>query len=140
MAEHWKLATSYTLTDLDLITEKLLSIDDILNQSISLGTAIGKSFGGQGYATCHCRITCLVKRCSCFRNNMKCISSATLDVLIKIKKEHVNIFFFTFFLYTFTKSWKGYILLQFVCVSVCPTLLVNKIPVERMHRFGCSFR
>ena len=34
--------------------------------------------------------------------------------------------------------------LQFVCVSVClsvcPALLVNKIPAERMHRFGRGFR
>ena len=33
--------------------------------------------------------------------------------------------------------------LQFVCVSVClsvcPALLVNKIPAERMHRFGRGF-
>ena len=39
--------------------------------------------------------------------------------------------------------------LQFVCVSVCvcvcvcvcvrPDILVNKIPAERMHRFGRSF-
>ena len=27
-----------------------------------------------------------------------------------------------------------------VCVSVCPALLVNKIPAERMHRFGRGFR
>ena len=26
-----------------------------------------------------------------------------------------------------------------VCLSVCPALLVNKIPVERMHRFGRGF-
>ena len=34
--------------------------------------------------------------------------------------------------------------LQFVCVCVCVcvclTLLVNKIPAERMHRFGRGFR
>ena len=34
--------------------------------------------------------------------------------------------------------------LQFVCVSVClsvcPAILVNKIPAERMHRFGRGFR
>ena len=27
-----------------------------------------------------------------------------------------------------------------VCVSECPALLVNKIPAERMHRFGRGFR
>ena len=27
-----------------------------------------------------------------------------------------------------------------VCVSVCPALLVNKIPAERMNRFGRGFR
>ena len=26
-----------------------------------------------------------------------------------------------------------------VCVCVCPALLVNKIPAERMHRFGRDF-
>ena len=27
-----------------------------------------------------------------------------------------------------------------LCLCVCPTLLVNKIPAERMHRFGHVFR
>ena len=27
-----------------------------------------------------------------------------------------------------------------VCLSVCPAVLVNKIPTERMHRFGRGFR
>ena len=27
-----------------------------------------------------------------------------------------------------------------VCMSVCPEILVNKIPAERMHRFGRGFR
>ena len=27
-----------------------------------------------------------------------------------------------------------------LCLSVCPALLVNKIPPERMHRFGHGFR
>ena len=45
------------------------------------------------------------------------------------------------FLYTSTKSWRGYIftavcLCVCLCVSVCPALLVNKIPAERMHLFG----
>ena len=38
----------------------------------------------------------------------------------------------------------GIFSLQFVCVSVCvsvcPALLVNKIPAERMNRFGRDFR
>ena len=49
--------------------------------------------------------------------------------------------------YTSTKSWRGYIFTSVclcvfvcVCVCVCPTLLVNKIPAERMHRFGRGFR
>ena len=29
---------------------------------------------------------------------------------------------------------------QVWCLWVCPTLLVNKIPAKRMHRFGRSFR
>ena len=42
--------------------------------------------------------------------------------------------------YTSTKSWRGYI---FIAVSVCVCvsgILVNKIPAERMHRFGRGFR
>ena len=47
--------------------------------------------------------------------------------------------------YTSTKSWRGYIftavcLCVSVCLSVCPALLVNKIPAKRMHRFGRGFR
>ena len=52
--------------------------------------------------------------------------------------------------YTSTKSWRGYIFTPVclcvcvcvcVCLSVCvPGFLVNKIPAERMHRFGRGFR
>ena len=46
--------------------------------------------------------------------------------------------------YTPTKSWRGYIFIAVclcVCVSVCVSgILVNKIPAERMHRFGRGFR
>ena len=47
-------------------------------------------------------------------------------------------------IYTSTKSWRGYIFTAVclcVCVSVCVSnFLVNKIPAERMHRFGRGFR
>ena len=33
-----------------------------------------------------------------------------------------------------------FILSVCVCLSVCPALLVNKIPAEWMHRFGRGFR
>ena len=46
-------------------------------------------------------------------------------------------FLFDVYFYTSTKLWRGYILLQFVCVSVClsvcPAFPVNKITAERMH-------
>ena len=44
--------------------------------------------------------------------------------------------------YTWTKSWRAYIFTAVclcMCLSVCPALLVNKIPAERMHRFGRGF-
>ena len=44
--------------------------------------------------------------------------------------------------YTSTKSWRGYIFTS-VCLCVCVSVsgfLVNKIPAERMHRFGRGFR
>ena len=50
--------------------------------------------------------------------------------------------------YTSKKSWRGYIFTAVclcvcvclsVCVSVCLALLVNKIPVKRMYRFGRGF-
>ena len=55
------------------------------------------------------------------------------------------------FFYTSTKSWRGYIFTAVclcvclsvcvcVCLSVCVSeILVNKIPAERMHRFGRGF-
>ena len=52
--------------------------------------------------------------------------------------------------YTSTKSWRGYIFTSVclcVCLSVCLSVclcvryfLVNKIPAERMNRFGRGFR
>ena len=46
--------------------------------------------------------------------------------------------------YTSTKSWKVIFSVQFVSVCVCLSgwlaLLVNKIPVEQMNRFGRGFR
>ena len=50
---------------------------------------------------------------------------------------------FVSFNYTSMKSWRGYIFTTVclcVCLSVCPAILVNKIPAERMHRFGHGFR
>ena len=50
---------------------------------------------------------------------------------------HVTLF------YTPTKSWRGYIFTAVclcICECVCPALLVNKIPAERIHRFGRSYR
>ena len=50
-----------------------------------------------------------------------------------------------FYFYTSTKSWRGYIFIT-VCLSVCVCvcvrvcLSVNKIPAERMRRFGRGFR
>ena len=51
---------------------------------------------------------------------------------------------FLFFFFTPPRNRGGVIFsLQFVsvcvCLSVCPALLVNKIPAERMHRFGRNF-
>ena len=50
------------------------------------------------------------------------------------------------FYYTSTKSWRGYIFIT-VCLCVCLSVsvcvrcfLVNKIPAERMNRFGRGFR
>ena len=40
--------------------------------------------------------------------------------------------------YTSTKSLRGYISLQFVCVS--GSLLLNKIDAKLMHQYGCGFR
>ena len=52
----------------------------------------------------------------------------------------------TLFTYTFfpssTKMWRGYIFTAVclsVCECVCLALFVNKIPAERMNRFGSVF-
>ena len=49
------------------------------------------------------------------------------------------------FNYTSTQSWKGYTFTSVclsvcLCVCVCESVSVNKIPAERMHRFGRGFR
>ena len=74
---------------------------------------------------------------------------------MKLKNCTKMIFFIFPCIYTSTKSWRGYIFTSVclcvcvcvcVCVSVCLSVcvsgsfLVNKIPAERMHRFGRGFR
>ena len=59
----------------------------------------------------------------------------------KRKKKAPNVWCSCSF-YACTKSWRGYIFTAVclcMCLSVCPALLVNKIPAERMHRFGRGF-
>ncbi|KRY00054.1 hypothetical protein T4E_4374 [Trichinella pseudospiralis] len=41
-------------TDLQVISENLLSIDEVPDAEISLTTALTKATGGQGYAKCMC--------------------------------------------------------------------------------------
>ena len=63
---------------------------------------------------------------------------------------HANVFVCTYDyagFYTPMKSWRGYIFTAVclcvclsVCLCVCPARLENKIPAERIHRFGCGFR
>ena len=59
---------------------------------------------------------------------------------------HFLLEYCTPFFYTSTKSWRGYNLYFHsslsVCVSVCVSgsFLVDKIPAERVHRFGRGFR
>ena len=42
--------------------------------------------------------------------------------------------------YTSTKSVIFSLQFVFVRVSVCPAMIVNKIPAERMYQFGHDFR
>ena len=66
------------------------------------------------------------------------MSSLCMSVspLLSMPRYYFISFFFLSFIYTYTKSWSGYIFTSVclsVCVSVC--LFVNKMPIEPLHRF-----
>ena len=66
-------------------------------------------------------------------------SRKTLEAEKELKQhEEVNV---SNLHYTSMESWRGYTFTAVclrVCLSVCPALLLNKIPAERMNGFGCG--
>ncbi|KRZ80014.1 hypothetical protein T10_12433 [Trichinella papuae] len=69
-----KLAYNFTAADLQVISEKLLSIDEVPDDEILLRTAVTKATGGQGYVKCMCLSDCSSGRCSCSRKRVLCNS------------------------------------------------------------------
>ncbi|KRZ10756.1 SCAN domain-containing protein 3 [Trichinella zimbabwensis] len=69
-----KLAYNFTAADLQVISEKLLSIDEVPDDEIPLRTAVSKATGGQGYVKCMCLSGCSSGRCSCSRKTLLCNS------------------------------------------------------------------
>ena len=68
------LRTKYTAADLEVVSEKLLTIDEVPELTLPLSTAISKGTGGQGYTKCACKKSCATNRCSCTKHKMKCNS------------------------------------------------------------------
>ncbi|KRZ74729.1 hypothetical protein T10_6626, partial [Trichinella papuae] len=62
-----KLASKFTAADLQVISEKLLSIDEVPDDEIPLRTAVTKATDDQGYVKCMCLSGCSSGRCSCSR-------------------------------------------------------------------------
>ncbi|KRX22499.1 hypothetical protein T07_9547 [Trichinella nelsoni] len=62
-----KLSFKFTAADLQVISENLLSTDEVPDAEISLRTAVTKATGGQGYVKCMCLSGCSSGRCSCSR-------------------------------------------------------------------------
>ncbi|KRZ53396.1 hypothetical protein T02_13014 [Trichinella nativa] len=62
-----KLASKFTAADLQVISENILSIDEVPDTEIPLRTAVTKATGGQGYVKCMCLSGCSSGRCSCSR-------------------------------------------------------------------------
>ncbi|KRZ47643.1 KRAB-A domain-containing protein 2 [Trichinella nativa] len=69
-----KLASKFTAADLQVISENLLSIDEVPDTEIPLRTAVIKATGGQGYIKCMCLSCCSSGRCSCSRKRVLCNS------------------------------------------------------------------
>ncbi|KRY22885.1 hypothetical protein T12_11692 [Trichinella patagoniensis] len=69
-----KLASKFTAADLQVISENLLSIDEVPDTEIPLRTAVTKATGGQGYVKCMCLSGCSSGRCSCSRKRVLCNS------------------------------------------------------------------
>ncbi|KRY27616.1 hypothetical protein T01_15273 [Trichinella spiralis] len=73
-----KLSSKFTAADLQVISENLLSIDEVPDAEIPLRTAVTKATGGQGYVKCMCLSGCLSGRCSCSRKRVLCNSRCHL--------------------------------------------------------------
>ncbi|KRX15977.1 Homeobox protein engrailed-1a, partial [Trichinella nelsoni] len=69
-----KLASKFTAADLQVISENILSIDEVPDTEIPLRTAVTKATGGQGYVKCMCLSGCSCGRCSCSRKRVLCNS------------------------------------------------------------------
>ena len=69
-----RLINKYTRADLDLVSETLLSPQEVSDAKLTLRTAVSKVTGGQGYAKCACKKSCDTSRCSCKKKSMMCNS------------------------------------------------------------------
>ena len=74
--ENGTLMQLYTRNQFEIFKEKLLSIDKISFQEISLreAAAANSRSGGQGYTRCHCERKCSTNQCSCKSKGLLCNS------------------------------------------------------------------
>ncbi|KRZ84986.1 KRAB-A domain-containing protein 2 [Trichinella sp. T8] len=75
-----KLASKFTAADLQVISENILSIDEVPDTEIPLRTAVTKATGGQGYVKCMCLYGCSSGRCICSRKGGLEMNAPNRDV------------------------------------------------------------
>ena len=68
--------TTYARNQFTTCTEKIVAVEDVPEDQISLRACAGKSSlsGGQGYKSCGCKTGCRLHNCSCWRNKQLCNS------------------------------------------------------------------
>jgi hypothetical protein len=74
--KHGTLKQLFTRNQFAICKEKLLSMDEVSTQEISLreaASANSKS-GGQGYTRCNCKRKCSTAKCSCKNKRLLCNS------------------------------------------------------------------
>ena len=76
--ENGTLKQLYTRNQFVICKEKLLSIDEVHFQEISLreAAAANSRSGGQGYTRCHCKRKCSTNKCSCKSKGLLCNSNS----------------------------------------------------------------
>ncbi|KRX21027.1 Glycoprotein-N-acetylgalactosamine 3-beta-galactosyltransferase 1 [Trichinella nelsoni] len=96
-----KLSCKFAAADLQVISENLLSVDEVSDAKIPLRTAVTKATGGQGYVKCIYPSSCFSGRCSCGRKRLLCNSRCHPGKMVQMFMECLQMRTLTIFLIGF---------------------------------------